>query len=97
MKVREIKDIEKTKCPINFIFGSSRYWGSYYYETKSRPVTFIQLFCKGMTPAIMAETLDHEYFHYCLAKIKKEIKKRWNSIQEHWVIDRMIYAGHDWY
>jgi len=96
MKVREIKDINKSKCPINFVFGNSRNWGMYNWHS-DKPTTFIQLFCKGMTPAIMFETLDHEYYHHCLIQIRKELKKRWNSIQEHWIIDRMIYAGHDWY
>jgi len=95
MKVREIKDIERAKCPIDIVFGNSRYWGAFFHPKKKYPATFIRMMVKGITYGVFYDTLYHEIFHQVLYPLKKQA--RFNHKEEHWIIDRLLNYQYDWY
>jgi len=95
LKLREIKEIEKHKCPVDMVYGNSRYWGAFFHPTKKLPATFIRMYIRGITPRVFDEILEHEMYHQALFPLRKT--EKFNRHEEHWIIDKMLQTRGDWF
>jgi len=95
-KVRFLKQQERSSCPVYVIFGASKNWGSHYAQAKRKP-QFLSIYIKGMTPPNFFETHEHELLHKALNDVRtSKSDGNWSGDNEHWAIEKVLWAEDDW-